>query len=96
MENAESRAYDLLHNPRYGIGVGLRSAKLLEFTNGSMIVDQFPGAQLGQQPRIPRKIRTGDIDFIFSTSANAATIYPHRVSCRSTAFFVQKTTSSAP
>jgi TRAP-type C4-dicarboxylate transport system substrate-binding protein len=41
-----------------------------------MIIDQFPGAQLGQEPQMLQKIRTGDIDFMFSASANAATISP--------------------
>ena len=41
-----------------------------------MIIDQFPGAQLGQEPQMLQKIRTGDIDFIFSASANAATLSP--------------------
>ena len=31
-----------------------------------MIIDQFPGAQLGQEPQMLQKIRTGDIDFIIS------------------------------
>ena len=31
-----------------------------------MIIDQFPGAQLGQEPQMLQKIRTGDIDFMFS------------------------------
>ena len=41
-----------------------------------MVIDQFPGAQLGQEPQTLQKIRTGDIDFIISSSANAATVQP--------------------
>ena len=41
-----------------------------------MIVDQFPGAQLGQEPQMLQKIRTGDIDFMISSTANAATVSP--------------------
>jgi TRAP-type transport system periplasmic protein len=41
-----------------------------------MIIDQFPGAQLGQEPQMLQKVRTGDIDFIISASANAATLSP--------------------
>jgi TRAP-type C4-dicarboxylate transport system substrate-binding protein len=41
-----------------------------------MVIDQFPGAQLGQEPQMLQKIRTGDIDFIFSATANAATLSP--------------------
>ena len=41
-----------------------------------MITDQFPGAQLGQEPAMLQKLRTGDIDFIITSSANAATVAP--------------------
>ena len=41
-----------------------------------MIIDQFPGAQLGQEPQMLQKIKTGDIDFIISSTANAATVSP--------------------
>jgi TRAP-type C4-dicarboxylate transport system substrate-binding protein len=41
-----------------------------------MVIDQFPGGQLGQEPQMLQKIRTGDIDFIFSATANAATLSP--------------------
>ncbi len=41
-----------------------------------MVIDQFPGAQLGQEPQMLQKIRTGDIDFMISSTANAATVSP--------------------
>ena len=41
-----------------------------------MAIDQFPGAQLGQEPQMLQKIRTGDIDFMISSTANAATVAP--------------------
>src|SRR5277367_1086823 len=71
-----SFGYDQPHTTAYGIGADLFSAKLAELSKGSMIIDQFPGAQLGQEPQMLQKIRTGDIDFMFSSSANAATISP--------------------
>jgi TRAP-type transport system periplasmic protein len=71
-----SLGYDQPHNTGYGIGADLFAAKLSELSNGTMIIDQFPGVQLGQEPQMLQKIRTGDIDFIFSASANAATISP--------------------
>jgi tripartite ATP-independent transporter DctP family solute receptor len=71
-----SLGYDQPHNTGYGIGADLFAAKLSELSSGTMIIDQFPGAQLGQEPQMLQKIRTGDIDFIFSASANAATISP--------------------
>jgi tripartite ATP-independent transporter DctP family solute receptor len=71
-----SLGYDQPHTTGYGIGADLFANKLSELSHGSMIIDQFPGAQLGQEPQMLQKIRTGDIDFIFSASANAATISP--------------------
>src|SRR5205823_493166 len=52
------------------------AAKLKELSKGEMIIDQFPGAQLGQEPQMLQKVRTGDIDFIISATANAATLSP--------------------
>src|SRR6202043_108253 len=60
----------------YGIAGDIFTAKLGELSKGSMIIDQFPGAQLGQEPQMLQKIRTGDIDFIISSTANAATVQP--------------------
>jgi tripartite ATP-independent transporter DctP family solute receptor len=71
-----SLGYDQPHTTGYGIGADLFAAKLAELSKGNMQIDQFPGAQLGQEPQMLQKIRTGDIDFIFSASANAATISP--------------------
>src|ERR1700733_2273258 len=71
-----SLGYDQPHTTGYGIGADLFAAKLSELSKGTMAIDQFPGAQLGQEPQMLQKIRTGDIDFIFSSSANAATISP--------------------
>ncbi len=71
-----SLGYDQPHTTGYGVGADLFAAKLAELSNGTMLIDQFPGAQLGQEPQMLQKIRTGDIDFIFSSSANAATVSP--------------------
>src|SRR6185369_10924376 len=50
--------------------------KVAEFSKGTLAIDQFPGAQLGQEPQMLQKIRTGDIDFIISSTANASTVQP--------------------
>ena len=41
-----------------------------------MKINQFPGAQLGQEPAMLEKMRAGDIDFILTSSANGATVSP--------------------
>ena len=71
-----SFGYDQPHTTGYGIAGDMFNAKLGELSKGSMIIDQFPGAQLGQEPQMLQKIRTGDIDFIISSTANAATVAP--------------------
>ena len=71
-----SFGYDQPHTTAYGFAADTFANKLKELSNGAMIVDQFPGAQLGQEPQMLQKIRTGDIDFILSATANAATIAP--------------------
>jgi tripartite ATP-independent transporter DctP family solute receptor len=71
-----SFGYDQPHSTAYGYAADVFAAKLKELSNGTMIIDQFPGAQLGQEPVMLQKVRTGDIDFILSATANAATIAP--------------------
>ncbi|TMJ25900.1 MAG: TRAP transporter substrate-binding protein, partial [Alphaproteobacteria bacterium] len=41
-----------------------------------MLIDQYPGAQLGQEPQVLQLVKSGDIEFCFSASANAATLTP--------------------
>ena len=71
-----SFAYDQPHSTGYGVAADLFNSKLVELSHGSMAIDQFPGAQLGQEPQMLQKIRTGDIDFMISSTANAATVAP--------------------
>lgn len=71
-----SLGYDQPHTTAYGVGGDIFANKLAEVSHGTMVIDQFPGGQLGQEPQMLQKIRTGDIDFIFSATANAATLSP--------------------
>jgi len=71
-----SFGYDQPHTTAYGIAADTFADKLLALSKGSMIIDQFPGAQLGQEPQMLQKIRSGDIDFMISSTANAATVSP--------------------
>ena len=71
-----SFGYDQPHTTAYGITGDTFAAKLSELSKGQMIIDQFPGAQLGQEPQMLQKIRTGDIDFIITSTANSATVSP--------------------
>ncbi len=71
-----SFGYDQPHTTAYGFAADTFANKLKELSGGSMIIDQFPGGQLGQEPQMLQKIRTGDIDFILSATANAATVSP--------------------
>ena len=48
----------------------------MEVSGGKLGIDQFPGAQLGQEPVVLQKIRSGDIDFAITSTANASTVAP--------------------
>src|ERR1700751_2273316 len=69
-------AYDQPRNTGYSIAGDLFSDKLKELSNGSMLVDQYPGAQLGQEPQLLQLVKAGDAEFAIISSANTATISP--------------------
>ncbi|HTZ37609.1 MAG TPA: TRAP transporter substrate-binding protein [Stellaceae bacterium] len=71
-----SFAYDQPHTTAYGIAGDTFAAKLAELSHGTMLIDQFPGAQLGQEPQVLQKLRTGDVDFSITSTANSATLQP--------------------
>ncbi len=68
--------YDQPRVTAYGVAADIFAAKLTELSGGKFVIDQFPGAQLGQEPVMLQMVRSGDIDFIFSSSANASTLAP--------------------
>src|SRR6266699_520519 len=80
VQAAETRhfsfAYDQPHTTAYGYAADVFGAKLKELSKGAMIIDQFPGAQLGQEPQVLQKLRTGDVDFAITSTANTATVSP--------------------
>src|ERR1700745_4167926 len=69
-------AYDQPIATGYGVGGKIFADKLKEWSKGTMLSDQYPGGQLGQEPQVLQLVKTGDIDFCFSASANAATLSP--------------------
>ena len=71
-----SFAYDQPPTTAYGIAGNIFDAKLKELSGGKMSINQFPGAQLGQEPQMLQKLRAGDIDFVITSTANASTLAP--------------------
>ena len=69
-------AHDQQLNSGYSIAYDIFSAKLKELSKGTMLVDQFPGAQLGQEPQLLQLVKAGDLDFAVVSSANTSTISP--------------------
>jgi TRAP-type transport system periplasmic protein len=69
-------AYDQPKPTGYGIVGDVFADKLKELSKGTMLIDQYPGAQLGQEPQVLQLVKAGDIDFCISASANAATLSP--------------------
>jgi tripartite ATP-independent transporter DctP family solute receptor len=71
-----SFGYDQPRSTGFGVAGDIFAASLAKSSKGAMLIDQFPGAQLGQEPQALQKIRTGDIDFLITSTANAATLAP--------------------
>ena len=71
-----SFAYDQPTTTAYGIAANIFDAKLKELSGGKLSINQFPGAQLGQEPQMLQKMRAGDIDFVITSTANASTLAP--------------------
>ena len=69
-------AHDQQLNSGYSVAYDIFSARLKELSKGTMLVDQYPGGQLGQEPQILQLVRSGDIDFAIVSSANTSTISP--------------------
>ena len=69
-------AHDQQLNTGYSVAYDIFSAKLKKLSGGKMLVDQYPGAQLGQEPQLLQLVKAGDLDFAIVSSANTATISP--------------------
>src|SRR3984893_6782365 len=69
-------AYDQPKTTGYGIAGDTFADKLKELSRGTMLIDQYPGAQLGQEPQVLQLVKAGDIDFCITSSANSSTLSP--------------------
>jgi tripartite ATP-independent transporter DctP family solute receptor len=69
-------AYDQPKGTGYGVAGDIFAEKLKELSKGTMLVDQDPGAQLGQEPAVLQLMKAGDIEFCITSTANAATLSP--------------------
>ena len=69
-------AYDQPRNTGYSIAGDIFADKLKELSKGTMMIDQYPGAQLGQEPQVLQLVKAGDVEFCIISSANAATLSP--------------------
>jgi len=69
-------AYDQPRTTGYGVAADIFADKLKDLSRGTLLIDQFPGAQLGQEPQVLQLLKSGDIDFAITSSANTATVSP--------------------
>jgi TRAP-type transport system periplasmic protein len=69
-------AYDQPKTTGYGVLGDIFAEKLKSSSKGTMLIDQYPGAQLGQEPQVLQLVKAGDVEFCISSSANAATLSP--------------------
>src|ERR1700712_2407072 len=69
-------AHDQQLNSGYSVAYDLFSGRLKELSKGTMLIDQFLGAQLGQEAQLLQLVKAGDLDFAIVSSANTSTIAP--------------------
>lgn len=69
-------AHDEPHDTGYGFMADTFNAKLKQVSGGRFSIHEFPGAQLGQEPELAQKVRSGDIDFVINSTANTSTVVP--------------------
>jgi tripartite ATP-independent transporter DctP family solute receptor len=69
-------AYDQPTTTGYGVAGDIFANKMKELSKDQFLVDQYPGAQLGQEPQVLQLLKSGDIDFAITSSANTATVSP--------------------
>jgi TRAP-type transport system periplasmic protein len=60
-------AYDQPRTTGYGILGDIFADKLKALSNGTMLIDQYPGAQLGQEPQVLQLVKSGDVEFCISS-----------------------------
>ena len=63
-------AYDQPRTTGYGVAADVFAAKLAELSRNTFVIEQYPGAQLGQEPQVLQLLRSGDLDFAITSSAN--------------------------
>src|SRR4029077_2452603 len=71
-----SFAYDQPKGSGYDVGADMFNSKLMELSKGTLSINKYPGAQLGAEAQTLQKVQTGDIDFVFLSTANASTAQP--------------------
>ena len=69
-------AYDQPKGSGYDAGADIFEKKPKELSNGALSINRYPGAQLGTEAQTMQKVQTGDIDFVFLSTANASTAQP--------------------
>ncbi len=71
-----SFGYDEPRDTGYGAFADRFAERLSELSGGALKVQQFPGGQLGSEPELAQKVRTGDLDFTINSAGNAAALSP--------------------
>jgi TRAP-type C4-dicarboxylate transport system substrate-binding protein len=69
-------AYDQPRNTGYSVAADVFAGKIAELSKGAFVIEQYPGAQLGQEPQVLQLLKSGDLDFAITSSANTATLSP--------------------
>jgi len=71
-----SFGYDQPPDTVYGYTGTEFGKKLEELSHGTMKIQQYANAQLGSEPEMAQKVRSGDMDFAINSTANSAAVSP--------------------
>src|SRR5450755_3178725 len=71
-------AYDQPKTTGYGILGDVFSDKLKALSKGTMLIEQYPGAQLGQEPQVLQLVKSGDVEFCISSRRSPTLRCPRR------------------
>ena len=69
-----SLGYDQPPESAYGISAKIFEEELESCSDGTIDIKPYPNAQLGSEPELLQGVMKGDLDFVFSGTANASTV----------------------
>lgn len=69
-------AYEGPNTTGQGIAADIFQREVQDLSGGTLEITPYPNSQLGGEPELLQKVRLGDVDFVISSTANAAQLAP--------------------